>query len=103
MNDGGHSLRQIVLITNPQGFHMRPKAALAQTASRFQSDVTLHWEGKPFNGKSIFDLMLLAALPGSEVELEACGPDAHAALETLAAVLASPGEELSDSGLSQQR
>jgi phosphotransferase system HPr (HPr) family protein len=100
--NGGHSLRRTVVITNPQGFHMRPKAAFAQTASRFQGDVSLHWEGATFNGKSIFELMLLAAPEGSEVEVEVNGPDAAEALEALSAVLAAPGEDSCDSALSQQ-
>jgi len=98
----GPSLRRLVQITNPQGFHMRPKAAFVQLASRFQSDVTLHWEGAPFNGKSIFELMLLAAPEGSAVEVEVAGPDADAALEALLAVLAAPTEEPPDPALTRK-
>jgi phosphocarrier protein HPr len=88
----GQPLRQTVLILNPQGLHMRPAAAFAETAGRFQSNVTVHYEGKAVNGKSLWDLMLLAAMPNTEVTVEADGPDAPAALDALVAVLRAPPE-----------
>ena len=57
----GEPLVQKVVISNPQGFHMRPMAAFAQLASRFDSSVKVSREGQSVNGKSILDLMLLAA------------------------------------------
>lgn len=89
----GPSLRRNVRITNPQGFHLRPKAAFAQMASKFKSAVTVHWEGLSSNGKSIFELMLVAAPQGSELVLEALGPDAPDALEALSALLLTPTED----------
>jgi phosphotransferase system HPr (HPr) family protein len=88
----GSGLRRNVLITNPQGLHMRPSAAFAELAGRFQSSVTVHYEGKAVNGKSLWDLMLLAAMPNTEVTLEVDGPDAVAALEALVALLQAPPE-----------
>jgi phosphotransferase system HPr (HPr) family protein len=88
----GHPLRRQVLITNPQGLHMRPSAAFAELAGRFQSNVTVHYEGKAVNGKSLWDLMLLAALPNTELTVEVDGPDAPAALEALVALLQAPPE-----------
>jgi phosphotransferase system HPr (HPr) family protein len=88
----GAPLRRNVLITNPQGLHMRPSAAFAELAGRYQSNVTVHYEGKAVNGKSLWDLMLLAAMPNTEVTLEVDGPDAVAALEALVALLQAPPE-----------
>ena len=85
-------LRHKVVITNPQGLHMRPSAAFAETAGRFQSTVTVHYEGKAVNGKSLWDLMLLAAMPNTEVTVEVDGPDAPDALDALVAVLRAPPE-----------
>jgi phosphotransferase system HPr (HPr) family protein len=93
------SLRQTVVITNPQGFHMRPMAAFAQLASRFESGVKVSREGQTVNGKSILDLMLLAAAQGTALTLEVAGPDAEAALEALVAVLKTPTEEESSASL----
>ena len=88
----GKPLSQTVLITNPQGLHMRPSAAFAELAGRFQSNVTVRYEDKAVNGKSLWDLMLLAAMPNTEVTVEADGPDAAAALVALVALLQAPAE-----------
>jgi phosphocarrier protein len=89
----GVPLVQKVVINNPQGFHMRPMAAFAQLASRFESSVKVSREGQSVNGKSILDLMLLAAAQGTELTLEVAGPDAQAALSALVNVLNTPPEE----------
>jgi phosphotransferase system HPr (HPr) family protein len=89
----GAPLQQKVVITNPQGFHMRPMAAFAQLAARFDSSVKVSREGQSVNGKSILDLMLLAAARGTELTLEVTGPDAEAALDALVNLLKTPTEE----------
>lgn len=89
----GEPLAQKVVITNPQGFHMRPMAAFAQLASRFESSVKVSREGQSVNGKSILDLMLLAAAQGTELTLEVAGPDAQNALDALVQLLNRPTEE----------
>jgi phosphotransferase system HPr (HPr) family protein len=85
MNTG--PLRRIVVITNPNGLHMRPSAAFVETAGRYQCSVTVSHNGQTVNGKSLWDLLLLAAMPGSELTLELEGPDAPVALEALVKVL----------------
>jgi phosphotransferase system HPr (HPr) family protein len=89
----GETLERKVVVTNPQGFHLRPIAAFAQLAARFHSRVTVCREGQAVDGKSILDLMLLAAAQGSELTVRAEGPDAQNALDALVALLQSPGEE----------
>jgi phosphocarrier protein HPr len=83
-------LRRRVILANPNGLHMRPSAAFVELASRFQSNVTVTREGNTVNGKSLWDLLLLAAEHGTELELEADGPDAPEALEALAKLLSTP-------------
>ena len=89
----GPPLLQKVVVTNPQGFHMRPMAAFAQLAARFDSSVKVSREGQSVNGKSILDLMLLAAAQGTELTLEVAGPDAQAALDALVQLLKTPPTE----------
>jgi phosphotransferase system HPr (HPr) family protein len=89
----GVPLQHKVVITNPQGFHMRPMAAFAQLASRFESSVKVSREGQSVNGKSILDLMLLAAAQGTELTLEVVGPDAKDALDALVNLLKAPPED----------
>lgn len=89
----GEPLVKKVMITNPQGFHMRPMAAFAQLAARFQSSVKVSREGQSVNGKSILDLMLLAAAQGSELTLEVAGTDAQDALDALVNLLKTPPDD----------
>jgi phosphocarrier protein HPr len=90
----GDTLERKVLIQNPQGFHLRPMAAFAQLAACFQSRVTVSREGKEsVDGKSILDLMLLAAPPGAELTVQVEGPDAQKALDALVALLQQPPVE----------
>lgn len=86
----GTPLQRNVRVVNPQGLHMRPSAAFVEVAARFQSSVTVTYDGKSVNGKSLWDLLLLAAMPGSELTLEADGPDAPQALDALADLLSTP-------------
>jgi phosphocarrier protein HPr len=80
-------VRKKLQVTHPMGFHMRPKAAFAEVAGQFEAEIMVYWEGRAFNGKRMWDLMLVAADMGSEFECEANGPDAEQALEALATVL----------------
>ena len=89
-------LRSVVKIKNPNGFHMRPKAAFVEAALRFASEVKLIWEGQVFNGKSMFELMLVAAAEDSEVTLEVFGLDSHLALQELEKVLAEEDASISN-------
>ncbi|MEW5873902.1 MAG: HPr family phosphocarrier protein [Candidatus Zixiibacteriota bacterium] len=72
-----------VKVTNPLGVHARPSAMLAQTASKFTSEVWLSKDGHEVNGKSILGVMTLAAQMGSSVTIRVNGPDEDKALEAL--------------------
>lgn len=70
-------------VINRFGLHARPAAMVVEAASKFDCEVTLTKEGMSANGKSIMSVMLLAAEPGSEVELCAEGPQAEQAAEAI--------------------
>ena len=89
----GSPIQRTVLLANPNGLHMRPSAAFVQLAERFESCVTVHHDGRSVNGKSLWDLLLLAAMPGSELTIEAAGPDAPQAIEALSTLLSTPPPE----------
>lgn len=72
---------------------MRPAMAFAKLAGRFAGLVTVKKQGRSVNGKSGISLMTLAALPGTELELELSGEDAASALSVLADALGSPSAE----------
>ena len=79
---------------------MRPADKFVRLALQFQSEIRVIHNGNEFNGKSILDLTSLAAECGTRLDLEACGPDAEAAVATLAALVSAGfyedenGEEL---------
>jgi phosphotransferase system HPr (HPr) family protein len=89
----GGTMRRRVVVTNPQGLHMRPASLFAECARQFQSTVTVTRDGQGVDGKSVLSLLLLMALPGTELVVEVSGPDAEAALPVLAELLASPDPE----------
>ena len=55
-------------------------------------------DGQTASARSIMDLLLLAAHRGSEIELEADGPDAEAAVTALASLVAEGFGELAEDG-----
>ena len=90
--------RRQVKITNRLGLHLRAADLFVRVARRFQCEIRVHYQGKESNGKSILDLTMLAAIRGSRLDLEACGPDAVEAVEALAVVVAARfGNENGDS------
>lgn len=86
-------LRRVIRIVNPLGLHQRVADRFCRTAKQYTSTVSV-WNGPTrADGKDIWALIMLVALPESEVVLEVDGPDAPHAVGTLAAILASPGGE----------
>jgi len=78
-----------VEIVNPLGLHMRPAAKFVETANRFRSLVWVHKGDQRVNGKSITEMMLLEAMPGTALQLESDGEDAEACLDALAKAVAN--------------
>jgi phosphotransferase system HPr (HPr) family protein len=86
-------IRRAIRVVNPRGLHPRIIDFFTKKAKQFQSAVTV-WNGEVrADGKSVFDLILLVVLPETEVVLEVEGPDATAAFDSLAKVLAAEGGE----------
>ena len=75
--------RRTVKISNRQGLHARPAAEFVKLASTFESEIQVRKDELEVNGKSIMGVMMLAAEPGTELELQARGTDADAALDAL--------------------
>ena len=89
-------LRRTIVIRNPDGLHIRPAAALAEAAKRFQAQVALVAGERRVDGRRVLDVITLAAEPGMEIILEVDGPDAEVAIEVLASILASATPPLPD-------
>jgi phosphocarrier protein len=79
--------RRHVEMTNAFGFHLRVASRFAELAQQFRAAVRVHCNGRAADGRSILDLLTLAAECGARLELEATGPDAEAAADALCALI----------------
>jgi phosphocarrier protein HPr len=79
-------IRTTIRVSNKLGLHARASAKLTKLAGSFQSEINLSRNGRRVNAKSIMGVMMLAAGVGSDVELEAEGPDEEAAVKALTAL-----------------
>jgi phosphocarrier protein HPr len=84
----GASLHRTVEIINERGLHARASAKFVKAAAQFDALVKVTRDGQTVDAQSIMGLMMLGAGPGSMIELEAQGPDAQAALDTLTQLIA---------------
>jgi phosphocarrier protein HPr len=79
--------RREVKICNQKGLHARAAARFVKTAGQFNAEVSVRKNGTAVSGRSIMGLMMLAAASGAVIEISATGPDAAAAVETLARLI----------------
>lgn len=79
----GTAFRDVV-VGNPQGLHARPADLFVKLAGKYASTIQVIKDGERVDGKSILAILTLAAVQGTQMRLEANGPDADAALQALA-------------------
>jgi phosphotransferase system HPr (HPr) family protein len=77
------TLAREVVVSNSQGLHARPADALAREARKWQSRIELVADSQRVDGKSILEVLTLAAEAGTRLVVEATGPDAREALEAI--------------------
>ena len=68
------------IVADPVGFHLRAAGRIVKLTKAFTSDVTIRYNGKSANAKSIMGLASLAAEFQTVVEVEVQGPDEEEAL-----------------------
>ena len=78
-------------INSETGIHARPATILVQAASKFSSDITLSYEGKSVNLKSIMGVMSLGVGQNAKVTITANGDDEKEALDTVAETMKKEG------------
>ncbi len=78
-------------ITAATGIHARPATMLVQTAGKYSSDITLEYNGKSVNLKSIMGVMSLGVGQGADVTITAEGDDEVEAMEGIRATMKSEG------------
>jgi phosphocarrier protein HPr len=82
-----------VEIVNERGLHARASAKFVKLASEFEAEIKVSRDGQAVDARSIMGLMMLAAGPGSTIDIIAEGPDAQAAVGALAELIASRFDE----------
>ncbi len=82
-------IRRDLLIQNTLGLHVRPAQLFAQLAAKFQSRIEVIRQDRRVDARNIIDLITLGAGKGTQLTLEAEGPDAQAAVDALATLAES--------------
>jgi len=82
-----------LLIINKRGLHARASAKFVQLVEKFSAEVWVTRGSETVGGTSIMGLMMLAAGPGTSVTVSAIGPEAQAAVDAIAALVADKFNE----------
>lgn len=82
-------MKKSVTVALEAGLEARPIALLVQNANQFTSSIYLIIDEKRINAKSIMGVMSLALMNGTEVVIEAEGPDEAEAIASLEAFFAA--------------
>ncbi len=76
-------LEKAVTIPNKQGLHARPISQFVEISSRFRASLAVTCNGREVDGKSVLQLMTLAAGKGTELVLKGDGDDAEEMIKCL--------------------
>jgi phosphocarrier protein len=77
------ALAREVPLLHKTGLHLRAAGRFAETAARFDAEISLATEGRTVNGKSVLEILTLGAAPGAQLRITAEGGDAQDALDEL--------------------
>jgi phosphocarrier protein HPr len=80
---GGNVAERTVTLDAEPGLHIRPAGVFVQKAMEFDSEVTVVRDDHSVNGKSVMELLTLAAYGGSKLRILATGEDAEEAVKVL--------------------
>ncbi len=81
-------------IVNERGLHARAAAKFVKCVESFDADILVTKGDNQVSGSSIMGLMMLAASKGTSISLEASGPDAEQAVQSLCDLISGKfGEE----------
>lgn len=86
-------VKRTVGVCNARGLHARASAKFVKTASAFDAEVRVSRDGQTVDARSIMGLLMLSAANGCDIDIEAEGPDAEAAVAALAELVESRFDE----------
>ena len=78
-----------VVVNNSTGLHARPATLLVKKASSFKSDVSIEFNGKKANVKSLIGVLSLGVTKDSKITVMASGDDETLAVEEIAKLINS--------------
>ncbi len=87
------SATQTATIRNSRGLHARAAGLFVKTAGAYKAEIMVRKGDQEVSGLSIMGLMMLAAGPGTEIELTATGADAEMAVQALYDLIEANFEE----------
>jgi len=74
-------------LTNPSGLHARPAKNLVNIAKQYSAQISIFYQGKKANGKSLISILTLGVESGAHIDIEIDGDDEEAASEALKAYI----------------
>lgn len=86
-------VEKILTVRNRAGIHARPAALIAQTANRFNSEISIEKDSATVNAKSIMGVITMAAAYNTTLTLRVEGTDESEAAEAILALFESKFEE----------
>jgi len=78
-----------VVVKNATGLHARPATLLVKKASSFKSDVSIEFNGRKANVKSLIGVLSLGVTKNSTVKVIASGDDESLAVEEIVKLIDS--------------
>jgi len=78
-----------VVVKNATGLHARPATLLVKKASSFKSDVSIEFNGRKANVKSLIGVLSLGVTKNSSVKVIASGDDESLAVEEIVKLIDS--------------
>ena len=76
-----------VVVNNGTGLHARPATLLVKKASSFKSDVSIEFNGKKANVKSLIGVLSLGVTKGANITVTASGDDEALDAEEIAKLI----------------
>ena len=80
-------IQKTITVTKAQGLHMRPAGLLAAAMGKKQCNVTVMYNGRSINAKSVMNLMAAGIKCGSQLQLVCDGADEEQAMQEAVALL----------------
>ncbi len=86
-------VEKILTVQNRAGIHARPAAIIAQTANKFESEISLTRDDATVNAKSIMGVIAMGAGYNTQITLTVTGSDESEAASVIEELFNSKFEE----------